>query len=441
MILEYSVKNYKVFKEEVTISFIASNYDKENQKENFLETPDKKLRILKSAVIYGANASGKTKLLESLRTLRHLVINSSKNGQQEEPINVQPFLLSSTTENAPTEFNIIFLDDSAIYRYGCEVTRKQVLSEWLFYKKMEAKTREVQIFYRDTVDGTFEGHQKLFKKGNMLHEQQLVRANALMLSVAAQFNDSICSKIVKWFTNQVAVLSTQKEIEYKGYTMKKLSDKNFHDRIMKLLEVADLSIREVTSKTMGINEIPTGAPKEMKEFLLSKIESEHIPVYTGTITTHYHYDETNRIIGKTDFMMEKDESDGTKKYFYLTGPIINALETGQTLFIDEFDARLHPNLVLKLFALFNNSKINGKGAQLIITAQNSIFLKEGILRKDQLWFIEKDQFEAAHLYALSDFKSTKVRKGENFETSYLKGKYGAVPFLNEFTAQRCCEKE
>lgn len=194
------------------MSFVASNYDKMTlELENVEHVPQRRLRFLRTAVVYGANASGKTKLFESLAFFRKFVLDSSKESQIGEAIPAKPFLLCEATINEPSEFEIIFFHDQAIFRYGFEATRKQVLSEWLFYK---SEGREHQIFYRDTIDHTLQTHAKYFKKGNLLRSENLVRDNALMLSVAAQFNDTLCSSVVQWFQHGVAVLSGLGDYDY-----------------------------------------------------------------------------------------------------------------------------------------------------------------------------------------------------------------------------------
>ena len=441
MLLEYTVRNYTVFKNTARLSFVASNYDKETyERENVLVIPEKKLRVVKSAVVYGANAAGKTKLFDSLAFMRQFVLESSKKGQQGDVIDTKPFLLSESTKQEPSEFEIIFLHKDARYRYGFEVTSEKVIAEWLFYKP---ESREYQIFYRDTLDKTLETHTKLFRKGILLENENMVRDNALMLSVAAQFNDEICSTVLHWFTHNLSVLSSIREYGYKGYTMAMNDKEAFHKKIMQLLNQADLSIQDIHSKVLDLDAMGEDIPVEVKEQLVQKVKGEGVKVYTECETVHYLYDRNNKVIGQTKFSMDEDESHGTQKFFYLAGPILDTLEKGKTLFIDEFDARLHPNLVLNLFSLFNTPSINTKGAQLVITAQNTIFLQSNMLRKDQIWFVEKDRFEAAHLYSLADFKSNHARKGDNYEAKYLKGKYGAIPYLTmqNYFADTACEKE
>ena len=441
MILQFEVKNYKVFKETATLSFLASNYDKKTcEQENVQNIAEKKLRVLRSAVVYGANAAGKTKLFEALEFFKWFVINSSKEGQQGQGIDVQPFLLSEATEHESSEFEIFFLSHGAIYRYGFEVTREKVLSEWLFYKP---GSYEFQIFYRDTVDDTFESHSKHFKKGAMLHKENMVRPNALMLSVAAQFNDEMCKEVLTWFMTKCIIISGIQEDGYKGYTMRRVKGQSSQKKMLNFLKLADLSIQDIQPKTHGDKDLSPDMPTEMREILMALMHNEKSDISTDLVTTHNKYNAANDIVGHTTFSLDEDESHGTQKFLYLSGFIIDALESGGVLFVDEFDAGLHPNLVLKLFSLFNNPKTNKFGAQLIITAQNSLFLGSEFFRKDQFWFLEKDRFEAAHLYSLADFKAHKVRVSENFETNYLRGKYGATPLVGllDFYEEMVCEKE
>jgi hypothetical protein len=144
------------------------------------------------------------------------------------------------------------------------------------------------------------------------------------------------------------------------------------------------------------------------------------------------YDKNKNKVEDTNFSMNTDESKGTQKFFYLTGPIIDALENGGIIIADELDSKIHPNLVCKIVSLFNSETINNKNAQLIFNTHDTNLLSSGLFRKDQIWFTEKDKFGEAKLYSLADFKSDTVRKNEAFEDNYIRGKYGAVPFLGFF---------
>lgn len=421
MIIEYSVGNYTVFKETARLSFIASNYDKTTlEYENIQQLSEQNLRVLRTAVIHGANASGKTKLFESLAFFRKFVLGSSKESQIGQEIPIKPFMLSESTKNEPSEFEIIFLHERALFRYGFEVTRKQVLSEWLFYKP---EGREYQIFYRDTIQHTLETHAKYFKKGNLLQAENMVRDNALMLSVAAQFNDVLCSSVLEWFQQGMSVISSLGDSAYAGYMIKMKEQPLFRQEMLNLLKMADFAILDIRAHVYeqpGLVQEVSGKADQM-ELASPTCETEH-----------YKYDANDAIVGKTLLSLDEDESHGTRRFLSLAGQMLDALERGKTLFIDEFDARLHPNLVLALYSLFTSPSTNPKGAQLVVSVQNTIFLQSNRLRKDQIWFVEKDACEASRLYALSEFKSVQVRKSENFESNYLQGKYGAIPYIQLF---------
>ncbi len=189
MLIQFSVKNYRTFKEKATISLVASNYDKTTREsDNIFEDNIFNLRILKSAVIYGANASGKSKFMEALMFMKHLVITSSKDSQKGDKINIEPFRLSTETEHLPSEFEVVFTFKNEMYRYGFEANNETIISEWLYHRP---KTKEVELFYREFQD--FETHARNFSKGNTVIKEGLVRDNALLISVAAQFNDAIAT--------------------------------------------------------------------------------------------------------------------------------------------------------------------------------------------------------------------------------------------------------
>ncbi len=427
MLIQFSVRNFRTFKDKATLSLIASNYDKETREtENISDSNRFNLRILKSAVVYGANASGKSKFIEALMFMKRFATNSSKESQKGEEILVEPFKLNSETEEQPSEFEVIFIFNNEIYRYGFEVDKSQVVSEWLFHKP---KTKEIELFYRDFQK--FETHSRNFQKGTTLVKEDLVRNNALLLSVAAQFNDATCENIIEWFKG-LKTISGLKEEGYQGYTMGKTKDPMHKKRILKLLKAADLGIQDIKLEMLDITKLPKDMPKELREMILRKTKEENAEFFSDIITTHKKFDASKKHIGNINFSLDDDESFGTRKFFALTGPVLDAIENGYTLVVDELDSKLHPNLVCKIVSLFNSKKLNPKNAQLIFNTHDTNLLSSGLFRKDQVWFTEKDKYGEAKIYSLADFKSDTVRKGEAFEDNYIRGKYGAVPFLGFF---------
>jgi AAA15 family ATPase/GTPase len=427
MLIQFSVKNFKTFKEKATLSLVASNYDKETREnDNISNDTIYNLRILKSAVIYGANASGKSKFMEALMFMKSFAIRSSKESQKGEEINVEPFKLNNESEKQPSEFEVIFLYKKEMFRYGFEVNKDKIVSEWLYHKP---KTKEVELFYRDLQK--FDTHTRNFSKGATLVREDLIRNNALLLSVAAQFNDATCENIIEWFKN-LKTISGLKEEGYQGYTMDKTKDPKHKDKILELLKAADLGIQDIKLEMLDVTKLPKDMPKELRDFIIKKSKEEDAELFSDILTSHKKYDANKKHIENINFSLDDDESFGTKKFFALTGPVLDAIENGYTLVVDELDSKLHPNLVCKVVSLFNSKKLNPKNAQLIFNTHDTNLLSSGLFRKDQIWFTEKDKYGEAKLYSLADFKSDTVRKNEAFEDNYIRGKYGAVPYLGFF---------
>ena len=426
MILQFSIKNHRTFKKRAVLSLIASNYDK-NTRENENITFNEKfgLRLLKNAVIYGANASGKSKLLDAFAFMRHFVLNSSKEGQKGDEIDVHPFKLNSATEKEPSEFEIIFIYKDILYRYGFESTRNKVISEWLYYKP---KTKEIELFYRE--NNKYDTHSRSFSKKTVIKEG-LVRDNALLLSVAAQFNDKTSIGVLDWF-KRLKTLSGLNESGYQGYTMGKTEDPIHKAKILDLLKAADLGIKDIKLQKLDIEKLPKDLPREVRDKILREVNEEKVEFISDVLTTHKKYDANGKSIDSVNFSLDDDESSGTRKFFALTGPILDVIENGYTLVIDELDSKLHPNLVCKIVSLFNSKELNPKNAQLIFNTHDTNLLSTGLFRRDQIWFTGKNKFGEAKLYSLADFKSDKVKKNEPYEENYIRGKYGAVPFLGFF---------
>jgi AAA15 family ATPase/GTPase len=407
MLLQFSIKNFRTFKDKATLSLIASNYDKDTrEQENIVINENFGLRLLKSAVIYGANASGKSKLLDAFAFMRYFVINSSKESQKGEAIKIEPFRLDQNSKNEPTEFEVIFIHNKVLFRYGFEVTKERIISEWLFYKP---KTKEVELFYRE--GNEYKIHNRNFSKGDTVVKEGLVRDNALLISVAAQFNEKSAIEVLEWFEKN-RVISGLYDAEYRDNTVNKLSNKSNKNRVLKFLKAADIGIEDLEILTIN-----SGQFKESP--------------FSTVLIIKNTYEDKNKI-GTTPFFLSLDESEGTRKYFYILGPVIDALEDGGILIVDELDSKLHPNLVCKIVALFNSKEFNKNNAQLIFNTHDTNLLSSGLLRRDQTWFTNKNKYGEANLYSLADFKSDEVRKTEPFEDNYINGKYGAVPFLGFF---------
>lgn len=427
MLLQFSVKNFKTFKDKASLNLVASNYDKDTREFDNIYNDDKfGIRLLKSAVVYGSNASGKSKFFEALSFMKYFVISSSKESQKGDEIDTEPFKLSSESENSPSEFEVIFTHNNVMFRYGFEVDKKNVISEWLYYKP---KTKEIELFYRDGEN--FETHSRNFTKGKTVIKEGLVRNNALLLSVSAQFNDKTSIEVIDWF-KELKTISGLNESGYRGFTLSKTDDPNQKANILNLLKAADLGIQDIKLEKVDVANLPKDMPKELKDRIIKEVNDEKKEFLSDILTSHKKFDSNKKVIEFVNFSLDDDESSGTRKFFALTGPILDVLENGYTLIVDELDSKLHPNLVCKIVSLFNSKELNKKNAQLIFNTHDTNLLSSGLFRRDQIWFTDKNKFGEAKLYSLGDFKSDEVRKTELFEENYIKGKYGAVPFLGFF---------
>ncbi len=424
MLIQFSVKNYKTFAEEVKLSMVASKDDTLQEKNVF--SSGFGYDLLKSAVVYGANASGKSKLVEGMLFMKNFVENSA-NYQSNKRINTDPFKLSTVKEKEPSMFEVIFVYENEMYRYGFEVTTEKIISEWLYVRQNNGKPKETELFYRE--EQKFEYNKTKFKVKSLIDNDR-VKENTLLLSKADVENEKTAKKVFHCITENWQIIEGLNPNNYLGYTASKLEDKVFKNKIIDFLKDADLGIQDLKPKLMGVEELP----KQVQEFILKNNEGKETKIYSDVVTFHKQYNEFKEYIGQVEFSMNDDESSGTEKYFALSAPILDSLLNGHIFVIDELDATLHPNLVCKIVELFNSNITNPKNAQLIFNTHNTNLLSPDaeLFRRDQIWFTEKNHYGAAILYSLADFKTDKVRKDDNFEKNYIEGRYGAIPFLGDF---------
>ena len=358
--------------------------------------------------------------------MRHFVLRSS-GGQQGDTIGVDPFRLNVATVNEPTEFEVIFSFNQILYRYGFETTQEKIISEWLYYKP---KSKEVELFYRD--GDQIDLHESLFSKGKTVATQGLVRKNALLLSVAAQFNEEQANAVISWFVN-LRVISSVKEYSSQRYTISRTKTSSDKQKIITLLKDADFGIQDVEIELMSEDNILSHFSPRLKDLFISEIKQGNSRHVNDILLSHRKYGRDNEFVNNVQFSLEKDESSGTQKYFNLLGPILDVLDKGQVLVVDELDAQLHPNLLCRIISLFHSSEMNHQNAQLIFNTHDTNLLDSGLFRRDQIWFTDRDKYGAAKLYSLADFSSEEVRKNEAFEKNYIKGKYGAVPYFGSIS--------
>lgn len=399
MIIQFTTGNFLSFKEQSTLSLAVSAL-KEIQvpsEEIIFGVGSAGLSLLKSAVIYGANASGKSNFIKAFEFFKWYVINSSKDIQAGERVNIESFRLNSLTTEEPSYFEAIFCDTENQYRYGFEADNSLVHTEWLYQKANKKRAKEVELFYREK--DNFDIHPK-FTVGKEVAGKRMVRANALLLSVAAQFNDPRAVEIMKWLNDTTIFSGFNDEKALWNTAIVHLDDAEMRQRIVEFSRYADLGIENI-----------------------EKIENT-------IVSKHTQYDEEGNEVKTVSFPFQKNESEGTIKYFSLAYPIIDALDNGKRLIIDEFDSKMHPLLTNKIIALFNSKETNPKNAQLIFTTHDTNLLSANIFRRDQIWFTQKDRYGATELYSLAEYK---VRNDASFEKDYLSGKYGAIPIVGDLS--------
>lgn len=420
MLVEFRVGNFRSFKDEVTLSMVASA-DKEHLATHTVKISNK-LSLLRSAAIYGANASGKSNLFNAMAFMRNFVLNSSRESQATEKIAVEKFRLSTETENKPSTFEIVFLMENVRYRYGFQVDEKQVHAEWFFYVPT---IREATLFIREK-DDIKVGPD--FKEGKGLEAK--TRANALFLSVAAQFNGEKAKKILEWFDDLMIISRIDAEL-YQAFTISKLADREYEEFTSKFLRVADLGIKEIQKTEKPLNE--EDLPKEIPLKLKSRIMSMEGSAVVDVEAVHQKYDQHNKPVVDEKFSLFKSESAGTLALFGLSGPIYDTIKKGKVLIIDELTSKLHPLLTQAIIEAFHQSHYETGSdrtlpsqAQLIFVSHDTGILKNQLFRRDQIWFTQKNEYGATNLYSLEEYS---IRKDASFDKDYIMGKYGAVPFI------------
>ncbi len=419
MLVQFTVSNFLSFKNPVTLSLVASPI-KEFRDSNTFELRED-LRLTKGAVIYGANASGKSNLLQAMRVMEIFVRHSVERLPEGAIPWARRFRLSDEAEGKPSFFEAVIHLDGALYRYGFEVTSTQVVNEWLFKQE---KRKEEQLFLRSDCR-KIDINGRLFGEGKDLIEK--TRDNALFLTVAAQFNGQVSNRLLNWFLKDFYVLSALEDDDYRVETKRRaLKDDRFRVVAGQLLNVADFGIDDISVSKSDSMASKISWPTDFPAPLLEHIKDE---TTIRVSTSHKKYNSKNESVGNELFDLFSDESDGTKRFFCLLGPVFRALLTGGVLVVDELDSSLHSRLVWRVTALFNNEKTNPKNAQLIFTTHDTTLLSQDLLRRDQMWFTEKDRFGVSDLYSLIEYELP-VRNDASFERDYLKGKYGAVPNIS-----------
>ncbi len=403
MILEFSVENWLSFKDKVTFSMLANSSTK--LEENYILK--NKHRILKTAAFYGANASGKSNLFKILAQVV-LMLRRSNNLDINAKLPIMPFKFHSKNIKKPSAFEIKFILDSTEYVYGFVADRNAIYEEYLYYYP---NAKETKIFYRYDIDKyDFTVRESKFLK-------EIVSKNSpskFFLATATNWNYEKTKPAYDFLTQSLNVFFNLEELKNTAFKLYE-NDKNgqLKQFALEFLKSADFNIIDYEVLKVDISaELLSGMSDIVNIKLPEKMKAYQV--------IFKHKGENKLDLSEASF--------GTQIIFAFIPFIAEALKEQKILVVDELDKSLHPYLVQYIVRLFNNLEFNKSNSQLIFNTNDTNLLDLNLLRRDQIWFVEKDNENGqSDLYSLSDFS---VRKNENIEKGYMLGRYGAVPFIS-----------
>jgi len=430
MLIEFSVANFKSIRDRQTLSMVASSGGEMRDSHTFTAPMGGKsdIRLLRSAVIYGANASGKSNFLESLGTMFMFVGTSATESLHGSPVPVTPFRLDPATRNKPSEFEINFIVGGVRYQYGFSATQERVLEEWLLaYPHGRAQRWLGRVWvgkkkdYEWLLGANLKGEKNVWKKAT--------RENALFLSTAVQLNSRQLLPVYKWFTG--SSLGLNKERLMNSFLTTESNQTSVYcerggkEEVVEFLRHADLDIYDVKLRPRShdaLNKVggryAAGASADFPKNFQGVMDQDEM--YEVRMV---HKNIKNQLV---EFDSD-DESDGTWRLYCLAGHWLTILKNGLVAAADELDEHLHPKLVQHLVGLFNSEETNPNNAQLIFVTHETAFMDQNFLRRDQVWFCEINSKLATEVYPLTDFHTRKGRG--NLRAVYLSGGYGALPHL------------
>jgi hypothetical protein len=417
MFIEFSFGNFRSFRDIHKLTLEAAplrSNDSGLEEGNVINAST--VRLLKSKAIYGGNASGKSNVARAMVAFYNMVNKSVLQEGIPKRIWNDRFKLITNWDDEPIFFQYIFLQEARLFRYGFQILDGKVSREWLF---SEHENLEAEYFMRNNnileVSPHYLGDsadfiQNAFKKNN-----ELFRPDSLVLTAAALNGNSFLSGIRDKIRSIMIVNGSDDTAPF-DYAIGSLLGESEEQKklIIKLLKAADTGIENIELRR---GEIPSHSSEEF--------EDEPFDLFS----LHSRYDEDGNLKDTIHVRFSEWESEGTKKLLGIGSLVIDAILQGRTIIIDEFDAKFHPNLTLKILELFHSEDINSQGAQLIFITHDTGLLRRAELRRDQICLIDKDRYGLSVLTNLIEFKG--VRKDASYEKEYLAGSYSAIPFLEE----------
>ncbi len=407
MLIRFSFKNFKSFKDENVLDMEATSL-KEHEY-NVVKIDN--VNLLKVAAIYGANASGKTNVLQAFDYMkkRILVSDDSKKNSPIDEDNVYSFMIN----NEPISLEVeILAKNSKIYKYGFDVLKDSIVSEWLYIKKIN---KFYMVFEREKNNVTMKSNNKISELANIDERTLFLNIYSKIDKDNEDFNN-----VYDWFVNANYLDLGNPRFEdfiNTRISLKILSDEKYKKELLRFIKTFDSGIE-------GIKTTPNSLEEVQNNNRVVKVEL-------------IHRGDDNELKA----LPLELESNGTRKMFHLFDFFMDALRNGMVLFIDELDAKLHPLLTRYIINLFHNSETNIGNGQLIYSTHDTVNLNKETFRRDEIWFTEKNRDGVSEMYALSDYildddennkSSKKVRNDATYNKDYLTGRYGAIPVLEEF---------
>lgn len=415
MLVEFSVRNFRSLRDEQTLSLVSSS-DRSHSETHTLETGIRGVpRLNRASVVYGANASGKSNLIFALVTMRNLVLHSTSMLDAARVEQYTPYRLERSSATEPTEFEITVLLEGVRYQYGFSYDAQRIRDEWLIvYRTGKGQS----WFERRWNDAKGEHEWASFSSyftGAKETWRQATRPGALFLTTAIQLNNEQLKPLWNWFTDGLVVVNWMGALGI-PQTLQLMDEPAFKSRALGLLRSADLHIADIQVENVPGQQVAL------------KLETGKAPELSTTAQDLPIVKFVHKLEGEDPVAFDgRYESAGTQRLLSYIGPILDALDNGKLLVVDEFDSSLHPMVVRFILGLFLNPEVSKRGAQLWMTTHDTSLLDGELLRRDQIWFVDKDDRQASRLYPLTDFSP---RKGEALEKGYLRARYGGVPFIS-----------
>jgi uncharacterized protein len=405
VLIRFRVENHRSIRDEQELSLVAAPLSE--HPESLVRAERYDLDLLRVAAIYGANASGKSTVLNALSFMRDAVVESQRHWEPDGGVPREPFGLNRKAQDDPSLFAVDLLIDDVRYEYGFVVDSVRVLEEWLYAypkgKRQEWFTREADREHEFSFSRLFTGENRSISS--------LTRPNSLFLSAAAQNNHESLTPIYRWFSQSVEIVDESIRSNLLREVIQKCQDERYRTSLFSFIAAADIGI---TRFDVVVD------PPVFRQWTVFG-ESVEIPFPPRERVQLWHGSGESGQEMALDF---DQESLGTQTLFVLAGLMVESLTTGGVLVIDELDRSLHPHLAMNIVSIFNDPGTNPHNAQLFFNTHDTNLLDRDYLRRDQIWFTEKGNDGATRLFPLTDFRA---RKYENLERGYLQGRYGAVP--------------